>query len=126
MEGRFYNFYLRTGLRNKGASYPDVLRRLADYLEQDQYNVVHPLHKTPEEKRLAVLKKRASKLKTMTANKKDILDEIQTLSEIIKQDKSRRVKYNPDKQSLVTKDKESPWSKRIEVNNQQPTESSTT
>ena len=41
-EGKIVNSYRRLGLHNFGLSMPEMLRRLADYLEHDTTNLIHP------------------------------------------------------------------------------------
>lgn len=53
-EGKVKNSFKRCGLHGLGVSYPDAIRRLADYVEADWSDQpVHPKHRTPDEKRLA-------------------------------------------------------------------------
>lgn len=53
LEGKITNFYVRSGLEKTGIPLPDILRRLADYLETPQVppKYVHPTE-VPKPKKL--------------------------------------------------------------------------
>lgn len=64
MEGRIRNYGVRA---RRHLQYLDWLANLLAYLqhhEQDRTGLIHPTHKTPEEKKLAAAKKRKAKKAT--------------------------------------------------------------
>lgn len=68
-EGKVYNAFRRTGLANQGADLPTCLRGMAYYLEKKSLDVLHPSHKTEDEKRIQRnlrAKKTRAKRKTKT------------------------------------------------------------
>jgi len=50
-EGKITNSYRRLGLHKKDISLPELLRNLADYLDQDNLPYIHPTEK-PKDKKL--------------------------------------------------------------------------
>ena len=66
MEGRVRHYGVRA---RRHLSYLGWLKNLLDYCtlhEEPQTTLIHPLHKTPEEKKAAAAKKRAKKTKCKT------------------------------------------------------------
>ena len=51
-EGKVSNAHRRTGLANQGADLSTCLRGMADYLEWKSLAILHPSHKTEDEKRV--------------------------------------------------------------------------
>jgi len=50
-EGKVFNAYRRLGLHKEECTLPEILRNLADYLEQDNLPYIHPTEK-PKSKKL--------------------------------------------------------------------------
>ena len=66
-EGKVFNSFKRLGLHKFDASLPDMLRRLADYLEKETTNYIHPAEK-PKEKKLG--KRKFNKIAKLYAKEK--------------------------------------------------------
>ena len=68
-EGKCFNAFVRTGLRNQGADYLDCLQGLIAYLSKKPYDFIHPAHKTPEEKKELRAKRAKAKRTKAKRNK---------------------------------------------------------
>jgi hypothetical protein len=95
---------------------------VAQYVTNQQLNVVHPLHDSSEALLVKRLKKKLKTLKSDNAKQK-VLNEIQETKAIIEADRQTGPRaYSPELFPLVSRCIESPEQHRHEVNSEQRTE----
>ena len=116
--GKLENLYKRYGFHNKGISLPDLLRNIADYLEQEPYNInyndsklyfIHP-NEVPKKKKVSkrdlnLIKKWWKVLKPRSKKEPKFKYETEEFLSLLKKAKELQEKYKkPEKYFKIKKD----------------------